>query len=185
MTGQSSRALRWRGGFTGWGFASNPFGVIRRGNLTLRIKRFQTVSAPIGVESARRITSHPITNFRRGGKKSIPHGSRGPYDGVCLLYATDGLGNCLIAGPISGTNAGACWSDPGPGYFGTIFSSSFLLMIFAVTLMSCPSSKHSGRLSLFYNGGSGSSWIDVKPLCVDGSSGGFGLSVSLSFPLFR
>ena len=52
------------------------------------------------------------------------------------FYATDGLGNCLIAGPISGTNAGACWSDPGPGYFGTIFSSSFLLMIFAVTLMS-------------------------------------------------
>ena len=50
--------------------------------------------------------------------------------------ATDGVGNCLIAGPISGTNAGACWSDPGPGYFGTIFSSSFLLMIFAVTLMS-------------------------------------------------
>ena len=49
----------------------------------------------------------------------------------------------------------------------------------------CPSSKHSGRLSLFYNGGSGSSWIDVKPLCVDGSSGGFGLSVSLSFPSFR
>ena len=49
----------------------------------------------------------------------------------------------------------------------------------------CPSSKHSGRFSLFYNGGSGSSWIDVKPLCVDGSSGGFGLSVSLSFPSFR
>ena len=51
--------------------------------------------------------------------------------------------------------------------------------------LKCPSSKHSGRLSLFYNGGSGSSWIDVKPLCVDGSSGGFGLSVSLSFPSFR
>ena len=49
----------------------------------------------------------------------------------------------------------------------------------------CPSSKHSGRLSLLRNGGSGSSWIDVKPLCVDGSSGGFGLSVSLSFPSFR
>ena len=49
----------------------------------------------------------------------------------------------------------------------------------------CPSSKHSGRLSLLRNGGSGSSWIDVKLLCVDGSSGGFGLSVSLSFPFFR
>ena len=53
------------------------------------------------------------------------------------------------------------------------------------TDQACPSSKHSGRLSLLRNGGSGSSWIDVKPLCVDGSSGGFGLSVSLSFPSFR
>jgi hypothetical protein len=42
----------------------------------------------------------------------------------------------------------------------------------------CPSSKHSGLLSLFSNGGSGSSWIDVKPLGVDGSSGGSGWSVS-------
>ena len=38
----------------------------------------------------------------------------------------------------------------------------------------CPSSKHLGLLGLFYNGGSGSSWIDVKPLVVDGSSGGVG-----------
>ena len=42
----------------------------------------------------------------------------------------------------------------------------------------CPSSKHLGRLSLFCNRGSGSSWFDVKPLCVDGSSGVFGWSVS-------
>ena len=35
----------------------SPVCVIRREILTLRIKRFQTVSAPIGVESARRITS--------------------------------------------------------------------------------------------------------------------------------
>ncbi len=41
-------------------------------------------------------------------------------------------------------------------------------------LKECPSSKHLGLLSLFYNGGSGSSWIDVKPLVVDGSSGGVG-----------
>ena len=41
----------------------------------------------------------------------------------------------------------------------------------------CPSSKHSGLLSLFLNGGSGSSWFDVKPLVVDGSSDGSGLSV--------
>ena len=39
-------------------------------------------------------------------------------------------------------------------------------------LRPCPSSKHLGRLSLFQNGGSGSSWFDVKPLGVDGSSGG-------------
>ena len=44
---------------------------------------------------------------RRGGKKSIPHESRLDYNCACLLYATDGLGNCLIAGPISGTNVGA------------------------------------------------------------------------------
>ena len=41
----------------------------------------------------------------------------------------------------------------------------------------CPSSKHLGRLSLFRNRGSGSSLFDVKPLFVDGSSGGSGLSV--------
>ena len=41
-------------------------------------------------------------------------------------------------------------------------------------IVDCPSSKHLGLLSLFYNGGSGSSWIDVKPLVVDGSSGGVG-----------
>ena len=48
-----------------------------------------------------------ITKIRRGGKKSIPHESRLDYNCACLLYATDGLGNCLIAGPISGTNVGA------------------------------------------------------------------------------
>ena len=48
-----------------------------------------------------------ITNFRRGGRKSIPHESRLDYNCACLLYATDGLGNCLIAGPIWGTNVGA------------------------------------------------------------------------------
>ena len=41
----------------------------------------------------------------------------------------------------------------------------------------CPSSKSLGRMSLFRNGGSGSSRFDVKPLGVDGSSGGFGWSV--------
>ncbi len=42
------------------------------------------------------------------------------------------------------------------------------------SLLYCPSSKSLGRLSLFHNEGSGSSWIDVKPLGADGSSGGFG-----------
>ena len=41
----------------------------------------------------------------------------------------------------------------------------------------CPSSKSLGRLSLFCNGGSGSPWIDVRPLLVDGSSGVSGSSV--------
>jgi len=41
----------------------------------------------------------------------------------------------------------------------------------------CPSSKYLGPLSLFHNGGSGSSWIDVRRLGADGSSGGFGWSV--------
>ena len=48
-----------------------------------------------------------VTKIRRGGKKSIPHESRLGYNCACLLYATDGPGNCLIAGPISGTNVGA------------------------------------------------------------------------------
>ena len=41
----------------------------------------------------------------------------------------------------------------------------------------CPSSKQMGLLSVFHKGGSGSSLFDVKPLGVDGSSGGFGWSV--------
>ena len=41
----------------------------------------------------------------------------------------------------------------------------------------CPSSKQMGLLSVFHQGGSGSSLFDVKPLGVDGSSGGFGWSV--------
>ena len=43
-----------------------------------------------------------------------------------------------------------------------------------VTSGGCPSSRPLGLLSLFSSGGSGSSWFDVKPLGVDGSSGGFG-----------
>ena len=42
----------------------------------------------------------------------------------------------------------------------------------------CPSSNHLGRLSLFRNRGSGSSWFDVKPPDVAGSSGGSGWSGS-------
>ena len=56
--------------------------------------------------ASRRLT-HTVTKIRRGGKKSIPHESRLGYNCACLLYATDGPGNCLIAGPISGTNVGA------------------------------------------------------------------------------
>ena len=41
----------------------------------------------------------------------------------------------------------------------------------------CPSSKQMGLLSVFHKRGSGSSLFDVKPLGVDGSSGGFGWSV--------
>ena len=41
----------------------------------------------------------------------------------------------------------------------------------------CPSSKQMGLLSVFHKGGYGSSLFDVKPLGVDGSSGGFGWSV--------
>ena len=51
-------------------------------------------------------TCRPV-KIRRGGKKSIPHESRLGYNCACLLYATDGPENCLIAGPISGTNVGA------------------------------------------------------------------------------
>ena len=47
---------------------------------------------------------------------------------------------------------------------------------FLVTI-DCPSSKQMGLLSVFHKGGSGSSLFDVKPIGVDGSSGGFGWSV--------
>ena len=49
--------------------------------------------------------------------------------------------------------------------------------ILLVALVGCPSSKQMGLLSVFHKGGSGSSLFDVKPLGVDGSSGGFGWSV--------
>ena len=42
----------------------------------------------------------------------------------------------------------------------------------------CPSSNDLGHMILFSMGGSGSSRFDVMPLVVDGSSGGFGWSVS-------
>ena len=48
----------------------------------------------------------------------------------------------------------------------------------AKPIRACPSSKHLGQVSLFRNEGFGSSWFDVKPLVADGSSGGFGWSVS-------
>ena len=59
---------------------------------------------PLALEPDRRAT---IRDFRRGGKKSISHESRLGYNCACLLYVTDGPENCLIAGPISGTNVGA------------------------------------------------------------------------------
>jgi len=42
-----------------------------------------------------------------------------------------------------------------------------------VTVKLCLTSAPLGHLSLFLNGGFGSSRFDVKPLVVDGSSGGF------------
>ncbi len=39
------------------------------------------------------------------------------------------------------------------------------------TRQDCPSSKHLGLLSLLFSGGFGSSWFNVKPLVVGGSSG--------------
>ena len=40
-------------------------------------------------------------------------------------------------------------------------------------LATCPPSKYLGPLRLFYKGRSSPSWIDVKPLGAEGSSGGF------------
>jgi len=48
------------------------------------------------------------------------------------------------------------------------------LPVFGVPLVvACLTSAPLGHLSLFLNGGFGSSRFDVKPLVVDGSSGGF------------
>jgi len=44
--------------------------------------------------------------------------------------------------------------------------------------VACPSSNDLGHVILFSMGGSGSSRFDFMPLVVDGSSGGFGWSVS-------
>ena len=53
-----------------------------------------------------------------------------------------------------------------------------LIVTFLIVLLSCPSSKHLEHLNLLSNGGTGSSWFDVKPPGVDGSSGGCGWPVS-------
>ena len=61
--------------------------VIRRRNLTPRIKGSQQVSSPIGVETASRITGRGGTDFRPGFAWLEEHGIR---PGVCL-YLTDML----------------------------------------------------------------------------------------------
>ena len=57
------------------------------------------------------------------------------------------------------------------------FVSTLILTPLNMIVRHCPSSKQMGLLSVFHKGGSGSSLFDVKPLGVDGSSGGFGWSV--------
>ena len=73
----------------------------------LKIRVSLEVEKQSDIERIERMMPRIIDNFRRGGKKSIPHESRLDYNCACLLYATDGPENCLIAGPISGTNVGA------------------------------------------------------------------------------
>ena len=68
------------------------------------------VISPLGVRTVLAMLAqgfNAVHKIRRGGKKSIPHEGRLGYNCACLLYATDGPENCLIAGPISGTNVGA------------------------------------------------------------------------------
>ena len=62
---------------------------------------------------------------------------------------------------------------------GALLAMAFFGVDFLVDFatVDCPSSKQMGLLSVFHKGGSGSSLFDVKPLGVDGSSGGFGWSV--------
>ncbi len=90
-------------------FAKAKTIVLVQDNLSTHSKGalYQAFPAAEARRLAQRFAWHYTPKHGRGGKKSIPHESRLDYNCACLLYATDGLGNCLIAGPISGTNVGA------------------------------------------------------------------------------
>ena len=64
-----------------------------------------------------------------------------------------------------------------PGYAADLLLVDLERIAWPWVAPECPSSKQMGLLSVFHKGGSGSSLFDVKPLGVDGSSGGFGWSV--------
>ncbi len=75
------------------------------------------------------------------------------------------LGAALVMGAL-GLTSQAKAEEVKVGIFSVNYNSPTIFR------MICPSSKHLGRLSLFCSGGFGSSWFDVKPPGVDGSSGG-------------
>ena len=72
----------------------------RRDHSRRQIRRWRTPG------SRRRMIS-PYTTFDGAVKSRFHTGVGWVIMRACLLYATDGPENCLIAGPISGTNVGA------------------------------------------------------------------------------
>ena len=99
---------------------------------------------------------------------------------LCWILSWAALNNTVAERNLFGLTA---YSLPVPGFLlftlgvVTAASSVFALTVIARRWYACPSSKQMGLLSVFHKGGSGSSLFDVKPLGVDGSSGGFGWSV--------
>ena len=100
--------------------------------------------------ATRRVSDEDIRALGEDGAVAL----RGVFDAAWIDSLRDGVEQAI--------------ADPGP------FSKDYAPAGEGSFFTDCPSSKSLGRLSLFHNEGSGSSWIDVKPLGADGSSGGFG-----------
>ncbi len=135
------------------------------------------MSTASSAEQTTRQTPSRVPELKIGtyhGRESVP--SKRFFQRLFLGFEFTGE-SCSVS-VVSGNNVTVSFIEdeivslaPYPAPDGNSYSDIF------IGELNCPSSKQMGLLSVFHKGGSGSSLFDVKPLGVDGSSGGFGWSV--------